>query len=190
MTGVGTVLSDNPRLNVRGHAVPRQPARVVLDRRLRTPPQAALMQRAEGGPVCIYTLADTLADAQGRQRALALEAAGAEVRPWPLADAQGSSAAGSGPQAGAQALRAVLQDLAHSGVNELHVEAGAVLNGALLQAGLVDELLIYLAPRLLGPGLALAELPTLPHLGQALQWQHLDAQPCGDDLRLRFQALL
>jgi diaminohydroxyphosphoribosylaminopyrimidine deaminase/5-amino-6-(5-phosphoribosylamino)uracil reductase len=206
LTGVGTVLADNPRLNVRGFSVARQPTRVILDRRLRTPPHAALLDRSEGGPVCIYTLAETLSDPSGRQRAQSLEWGGAEIRTWPAhtepsGQASGSAGAGTMPAAPpgdveamagkpeSRALQAVLQDLAHQGVNELHVEAGAVLNGALLQAGLVDELLIYMAPFLLGPGRALADLPTLPDLGAATRWSAPQAHLCGQDLRLRMKCL-
>jgi diaminohydroxyphosphoribosylaminopyrimidine deaminase/5-amino-6-(5-phosphoribosylamino)uracil reductase len=79
----------------------------------------------------------------------------------------------------------VLRDLAAIGVNELHVEAGPRLNGSLLGAGAVDELLVYLAPMFIGPGRAMADLPPLPDLVAAGRFTFFDSTPMGDDLRLR-----
>jgi diaminohydroxyphosphoribosylaminopyrimidine deaminase/5-amino-6-(5-phosphoribosylamino)uracil reductase len=104
-------------------------------------------------------------------RMAALRDAGAELLLLPDAD-------------GHVDLPGLLQRLAGDGVNELHVEAGAVLNGALLNAGLVDELLVYTAPKLLGPGLDMATLPALPALDAALAFSFEDCQRVGDDLRL------
>ena len=82
-------------------------------------------------------------------------------------------------------LAAVLTELARRGVNELHVEAGEQLNGALLREGLVDELLVYLAPRLLGEGRGMASIGTLSGLAQSLDFSFVDATMVGEDLRLR-----
>ena len=78
----------------------------------------------------------------------------------------------------------VWQDLAARGVNELHLEAGARLNASLIQAGVVDEFLLYLAPKLIGPGRALADLPPLAHLADAPTLRFIDVQTVGDDLRI------
>ena len=82
-------------------------------------------------------------------------------------------------------LKAMLHELAQQSVNEVHVEAGAVLNGALLQAGLVDELLLYLAPSMLGQGRPMAQWSALTSLSDRLKLQFTDVQRVGDDLRIR-----
>ncbi|MDO9160013.1 MAG: dihydrofolate reductase family protein, partial [Burkholderiaceae bacterium] len=84
-------------------------------------------------------------------------------------------------------LAMAMRELAAQGVNELHVEAGHQLNGSLLKAGLVDELLLYLSPKLLGPGAGLAALGTFTILAQALEWRFAEATPVGPDLRLRLR---
>jgi diaminohydroxyphosphoribosylaminopyrimidine deaminase / 5-amino-6-(5-phosphoribosylamino)uracil reductase len=81
-------------------------------------------------------------------------------------------------------LSALLRDLAARGVNELHVEAGHKLNGSLLREGLVDEFLVYLAPKLLGPGRGMADVGPLTELAQAVRLEFLSAQPVGGDLRI------
>ena len=163
LTGIGTVLEDNPRLDVREVATPRQPALVVVDSRLETPSDAALF-----GPErerLIYAAVD---DAARRQ---ALEARGATVilRPGP---------------GGKVDLAAMLRDLGQREINELHVEAGHKLNGSLLREGLVDELLVYLAPRLLGEGRAMAQLGPWTSLQDALALEWQDVERVGADLRL------
>jgi len=163
LTGIGTVLADDPQLDVRLVPTQRQPLRVVVDSRLNLPP-AARMLAVPGGVLVIA------ADHQP-QRQAALQAAGAQVRLLP------------GP-AGRVDLAGLLAQLASEGVGELHIEAGATLNGALLAAGLVDELLVYTAPMLIGPGRPLAELPLLPALDQAPRFQFTDARLLDTDLRL------
>ncbi|WP_431112006.1 bifunctional diaminohydroxyphosphoribosylaminopyrimidine deaminase/5-amino-6-(5-phosphoribosylamino)uracil reductase RibD [Variovorax paradoxus] len=135
LTGVGTVLEDNPRLDVRMVETPRQPHLVIVDSHLQTPPDAHVF--IAGRPVWIY------AAARDEPRAAALEARGATVTCLPNAS-------------GKVDLAAMLQDLAARGVNELHVEAGHKLNGSLIREGCVDELLVYLAPKLIGSGLDMA----------------------------------
>lgn len=166
LTGIGTVLADDPRLDVRLVATERQPLRVVLDRTLRLPPAARIVQPP--GPVLVYT-ASTTAIPAGRFDAGVVEVAG-----LPSAD-------------GALDLNAALADLARRGVNELHVEAGATLNGAFVEAGLADELLLYVAPLLVGPGRAIADLPALPRLSQARRFDCVDVARVGGDLRLRLR---
>ena len=165
LTGIGTVREDDPRLDVRLVETALQPLRVVIDSRLETPTDARLL--AAPGRALIYS---TLA---GEQRAELL-AAGAELIALPGAD-------------GKVDLSAVLLDLGRRGINELHVEAGHTLNGSLLREGLVDELLVYLAPKLLGPGREMAALEALSTLDGVAAWRWVDCQPVGDDLRLRLR---
>ena len=103
--------------------------------------------------------------------------------------AMGGATVVSLPEAGREKvdLPAVLRDLAQRGVNELHVEAGHKLNGSFLRAGLVDELLLYLAPKLMGPGAGLAALGPFTAMDQALPWAYTDVAPVGPDLRLRLR---
>lgn len=164
LTGIGTVRCDDPRLDVRLVPTQLQPQRVVVDSHFATPPQARVLQIP--GPVLIVGAQHV------PERMAALRQAGADLLLLP------------GSQ-GRVDLAALLQRLAADGVNELHVEAGAVLNAALLGAGLVDELLVYLAPKLLGPGLPMAALPALAALADAVPLVFSDCQAIGDDLRLR-----
>lgn len=163
LTGVATVLADGARLNVRDVPVERQPLRVVFDSHLRLPLDAPIL---EGGGVMVYG-----AVADGAKVA-ALERAGATVCMLPGAD-------------GRVDVEAALRDLARRGANEVLVEAGSTLNGALLRAGLVDELLLYVAPQLLGDAArGIAALGELTALEQrvVLEWQ--DVRQVGTDLRV------
>ena len=147
LTGIGTLLEDNPRLDVRLAPAARQPDAVVVDSRLETPPGAAIFQ--PGRRLFIY------AAVQDAQRQAALEACGATVVCLP------------GP-GGKVDLAAMLRDLATREINELHVEAGHKLNGSLIREGLVDELLVYLAPKLVGQGRDMASFGPLAALAQAV----------------------
>jgi diaminohydroxyphosphoribosylaminopyrimidine deaminase / 5-amino-6-(5-phosphoribosylamino)uracil reductase len=174
LTGVGTVLADDPRLDVRlpgepGATPRRQPLRIVLDSQLRTPPQARLLDG--GGEVLILTAITAADDA----RAAALTARGARVESLPAAD-------------GRLALPAVLDRLGELELNEVLVEAGATLAGEFLVASLADELLLYVGPRLLGPAArALVTLPEPRRLHEAPAFALIDMQQVGEDLRLRLQ---
>jgi diaminohydroxyphosphoribosylaminopyrimidine deaminase / 5-amino-6-(5-phosphoribosylamino)uracil reductase len=163
LTGVGTVLEDNPRLDVRWVQTPRQPLRVVVDSRLETP----LTSRVLDAPASalIYAAQDHT------ERRAALQARGAEI-------AMAASSSGKVD------LQAMLADLAQRGVNELHVEAGHKLNGSFVREGLVDEFLIYMAPMLIGSGRELAALGPLESLNDALRLRWHSVTPIGDDLRL------
>lgn len=164
LTGVGTVLQDNPRLDVRLVPTPRQPHLVVVDSRLETPPDARLF--IDGRKLLIY------AAQQDGARQAALEARGATVIHLP------------GP-GGKVDLAALLRDLARHEVNELHVEAGHKLNGSLVREGLVDEFLIYLAPRLLGQaGAGIAGFGPLTELSQAVALDFQAVDRVGPDLRI------
>ena len=162
LTGIGTVLADNPQLNVRIETE-RQPLRVVLDSTLRMPPAARMLQT---GAVLVCTAS------QDAGKRAALQQRGVEV--LLLADASGRVD-----------LQAVLRELARRGINEVLVEAGRELNGALLQAGLVDELVLYLAPQLLGDAArGMADLGELLRLEQRVELAWRDVRRVGDDLRI------
>jgi len=166
LTGVGTVLDDDPRLDVRLVPTARQPLRVIVDSRLQTPAAARIL--AAPGSVLLYGAID---DAAQRP---ALEARGAEIALLPS-------------PAGKVELKAMLADLGARGINELHVEAGEKLSGSLLKEGVVDELLVYLAPRLLGQGRGLAALGPYERLEQSLDFRIVESLSVGDDLRLRLR---
>ncbi|MEN9539028.1 MAG: hypothetical protein RLZZ126_1263 [Pseudomonadota bacterium] len=176
LTGIGTVLEDNPRLDVREVPTPRQPHLVIVDSALQTPLEAALWQ--PGRQVWIYGAAD---DEAARARAHALRGRGAEVRLLPVAD-------GRTGKPGKVDLAALMRDLAGRGANEVHVEAGHKLNGSMLREGLVDELLVYLAPKLIGPGPGLAQWPALTALDAATALRFGSVTAIGPDLRLLARA--
>lgn len=162
LTGVGTVQADDPQMNVRGVAVSRQPLKVVLDSRLATPPTARILA---GGALIVAAVDDA-------HRRAALEAAGAEVILLPGAD-------------GRVDLAGTLQVLARRGINELHVEAGATLNGALLSGGWVDEWLAYYAPVALGhQARGLFDMPALTDMAARHRFVLHDLCRLGADLRL------
>ena len=163
LTGIGTVREDDPRLDVRAVAAPRQPDVVVVDSRLDTPVGANVFQA--GRRLFIY------AAAADPQRQAALAARGAEVVLMP----------GAG---GKVDLPALLRDLAAREVNELHVEAGHKLNGSMLREGLVDELLVYLAPKLIGLGREMAHFGPLADLGAAVPLEFRSSERVGPDLRV------
>jgi len=157
---VGTVEQDDPELSVRAVATPRQPRRIVIDRHAQTPPDARVLK---GGNALVVT-------------------AGERNPSWPagvehlvLPDANGRIDLG-----------ALMRTLGESGINELHVEAGGKLNGALLEAGLVDELLLYIAPSLIGdPARGIAEFASgLAHLSGRLMLSVRDVAKVGEDLRI------
>jgi len=130
LTGAGTVRHDDPRLDVRLPEAPRQPLRIIADPQLGTAPSARIL-KPPGEALLLAT------DGHDRARAKALEAAGARIEVLPAAD-------------GGVDLAAALSRLAALEVNELHVECGPTLAGALWRAGLIDELVLYQAPVLLG----------------------------------------
>lgn len=169
LTGSGTVLKDNPRLDVRLVHSERQPHVVVVDGQLQTPPTAALF--AAERKVFIYTTQTN------SPQAASLQARGATLIAMPHTDANGHVT-------GKVDLKAMLHDLAQREVNELHVEAGHTLNGALLQAGLVDEQLVYFAPLLLGTGAGMARMAPLTELVQGTTLQFKSCTMVGQDLRI------
>jgi diaminohydroxyphosphoribosylaminopyrimidine deaminase / 5-amino-6-(5-phosphoribosylamino)uracil reductase len=180
LTGIGTVLADDPSLDVRAVPTHRQPHVVIVDSELQTPASAKLFainkiaKEAINTParcVFIYTNSNDLT------KISALEAAGATV--ITLANSGASDKVD---------LRLMMLDLGQREINELHVEAGAVLNGALISAGLVDEFLIYLAPKLLGAkdsnGRGMADFAPLADLTHALPLEFVSVDKVGPDVRL------
>ncbi len=168
LTGVGTVLDDDPRLDVRFVPTARQPLRVIVDSRLETPPTARILQPP--GDVLIYA---ALVDVERRAR---LEGLGAAI------------AIAANPR-GKVDLAAMLSDLARKEINELHVEAGHKLNGSFVREGLVDEFLVYMAPKLLGEGREMAAFGPLQQLADAVELRFMSVEMVGADLRLRARPL-
>jgi len=165
LSGSGTVLADDPALNVRVEGATRQPLRVLLDSELRVPPKARMFDRE--GPALVFT-----ASVDGARRK---ELTRRGVRVESVARAAG----------GGLDLAAVLRRLGELEANEVWVEAGARLAGALLQSRLVDEFIVYLAPSLLGPtARALVELPEISQLEQRMRLEFRECTPVGPDLRL------
>jgi diaminohydroxyphosphoribosylaminopyrimidine deaminase/5-amino-6-(5-phosphoribosylamino)uracil reductase len=163
LTGIGTVLEDDPRLDVRLVDAQRQPHAVVVDSRLDTPLDAKLF--IPGRQLWIYAAVDNA------PRRAALEQQGATVTFLP------------GPD-GKVDLAAMLVDLARREVNELHIEAGHKLNGSLIRERLVDEYLVYLAPTLLGAGRDMAVLGPWSTLAQATALEFQSVDRIGVDLRI------
>ncbi|MCG2634908.1 MAG: RibD family protein [Gammaproteobacteria bacterium] len=164
ITGVETVLADDPALTVRHVETEANPARLVVDSRLRTPVTARLL--TEPGATTIVCI-------EGQQFAAGdLEQAGARVLALPEAR-------------GRVSLPALMARLGADEINEVLVEAGATLTGALLEQGLVDELILYVGPCLLGSaGRGMAELPGVTEMSQRLALDILAVQPVGRDWRI------
>lgn len=163
LTGIGTVMADDPRMDVRAVPTDRQPAVVLVDSALQVPLDASMFIAER--PVLIFTATEE------DHKKKALEKRGAAVVVLP--DGKGKVD-----------LSAMVRDLGRRQINELHVEAGYKLNGSLLRAGLVDELLLYLAPKLIGEGLGMARLGPLKALSQAHALAFHSIDRVGDDLRI------
>jgi diaminohydroxyphosphoribosylaminopyrimidine deaminase/5-amino-6-(5-phosphoribosylamino)uracil reductase len=186
LTGIGTVLADDPRLDVRLPGAPRQPFRVILDSNLRTPAEARVL--AGTGDTLIFTAnPDASIEQRLQERGARIERA-ALTLPAPAQAAGGRPAAArDGPPARVD-LPAVLARLAALQMNEVLVEAGPTLVGEFVGLGLADELLIYIAPKLLGPQAGpLLDLPLLEDLQQARRFGIIGQHKVGDDLRLRLR---
>ena len=164
LTGIGTVKDDNPRLTVRDVETARQPLRVVIDSRLETPLDAAVL---DGGNVLIAAARDD------NERGAALRARGAEIVLLP--NAQGKVALGE-----------LLRELGRRGINEVLAEAGTRLNGSLLSESCVDELLIYQAPMLIGDvARGMFGLAELADLAGARHLNIIERRAVGADFRIR-----
>lgn len=164
LTGIGTILADDPQLNVRGIDTPRQPVKVITDTSLRTPHTAKILQ--SGHTLIAHASSSSIAPPDNAEL-IQLSAENKHL-----------------------ALPALLDELGRRGFNEVMTEAGATLNGALVAQGLADELLLYSAPLLLGPDArAMLQLPAFKSLSDAQALDLFDVARIGSDLRLqlRFQ---
>ncbi|MSP86133.1 MAG: bifunctional diaminohydroxyphosphoribosylaminopyrimidine deaminase/5-amino-6-(5-phosphoribosylamino)uracil reductase RibD [Methylotenera sp.] len=174
ITGIGTVLNDNPSLNVRLQSQPsgralRQPLRVIVDSQLRTPVDCKMLtlEHSQGSPVVIAYAKDV------NNRAAAFSASGAELLHLPEIN-------------GRVDLPALLSNLAERGVNEVLLEAGQGLNGAFLQANLIDEFIFYYAPKLMGADAkSMFAIPELTEMQQVTDLQIVDVRHIGVDIRIR-----
>jgi len=166
LTGIGTVLADDPSLNVRNGKSASQPARIIIDSHWRTPVNAILLNLP--GKVLIAGLKE-------KPVPQALRETGAECISLPSCD-------------GRVDMDTVLCKLAERGFNEIQVEAGASLCGTLIQQGLVDELLIYQAPIILG-GTAMSPfaLPLLDNMDDRVHLNWVDSRRIGKDMRFRLR---
>lgn len=165
LTGIGTILKDNPLLNVRAITTERQPIRAVIDGQFQIPEEAQIFNDS---PVWIFTYTDNSA------KRVRLQTKNVEVIVLPKKGEHID-------------LSEVWQVFTQRGINEVHVEAGPALNGALLEAGLIDELLIYMAPKILGMGQSLFNLPALSDLSIVKQFAWVEQLVVGEDLRLRLR---
>ncbi|MDA8389869.1 MAG: bifunctional diaminohydroxyphosphoribosylaminopyrimidine deaminase/5-amino-6-(5-phosphoribosylamino)uracil reductase RibD [Gammaproteobacteria bacterium] len=161
MTGIGTVMADNPALTVRPRPS-RPPQRIIVDSRLRIADEAAVLRPAS--EAIVATVADTGPRAEG------LRAAGVRV-----------VAAGSGE--GGVDLAVLMEKLAAMDINDLLVEAGPRLLASLILKRLVDELIVYMAPSLLGDGQPIAAL-RLACLAEQVRWRYVQVRQIGPDLRM------
>lgn len=164
LTGIGTVLADDPMLDVREVETTRQPLRVVVDSELKMPPTAKMLTQGK-------TLVVTASSDQAR--AERLREAGAEVLVMPPLD-------------GRVDLGRTLDELGRRGINEITAEAGRSLNGALVRQGLADEFVMYFAPLLLGDrARGMFDLPELSEMGDRRELRIADVAMVGRDLRIR-----
>jgi diaminohydroxyphosphoribosylaminopyrimidine deaminase/5-amino-6-(5-phosphoribosylamino)uracil reductase len=163
LTGIGTVLADNPQMNVRLVETPRQPLRVLVDSRLEVNTAARIF---EGDGKVLIACA-----VRNPEREAALGQLGAEILCLPGAEQKVD-------------LGALMKALASRGLNEVHVEAGFKLNGSLVNAGVVDELLVYLAPMLIGEAQGMVHLPALSDLAAARRLVFREVSQVGEDVRI------
>ena len=171
MTGIGTVRADDPQMNVRHVATMRQPRRAVIDPGFEINEDAAILK---GEGAIVFT------GDQNAEKFARLTDRGVQVVYVPEDDAPAS-----GRVRRRVDMRAMMKWLGEHDANEVHIEAGSGLNGALLSADCVDELLIYLAPMLLGEGMGMAQLPTLTKLEGVQRFEFTDLKQLGADVRLR-----
>ena len=163
LTGHGTVRDDDPQLDVRGVDTPRQPLKIVVDSRFETPLSARVLK--DGRTLVAGAVNET-------KRIAALQGAGAETVVIPN-------------DRGKVELFKLTEELARRELNEIHVEGGTRLNGSLLQAGVVDELLVYLAPSVIGDsGRGMVDMPELSELSQKKTVTIREVERIGEDLRI------
>jgi diaminohydroxyphosphoribosylaminopyrimidine deaminase/5-amino-6-(5-phosphoribosylamino)uracil reductase len=163
LTGSGTVIADDPRMNVRHVDTERQPIKAIVDTRFEVREDAQIF---DGSLTWVFTCTP---DARKAERLASRNVQVIEM-----------------PRAGHRVdLVAMMRWLGEHQVNEVHIEAGARLSGALLAAGCVDELLIYMAPMLLGEGLGMVKMGSLANLSKAQAFEFIDTRSVAPDIRLR-----
>ncbi len=165
LTGIGTLLCDNPELTVRDVSTSRQPQRIILDSTLKTPQNAKILK---GEKVWIAT------SSKNFEKETILKKKGVEIIFLP-------------DKNGKVDLNLFMNELSRRNINELHVEAGAKLSGSLMKLNLVNELLIYISTSFLGPGIPLAELPEIDKLTDRLKFRLYEVKKIGEDLRVRLR---
>ena len=169
LTGIGTVLADNPSMTVRDIPIDRQPLRVIVDSQLQISPEANILKNGHA----LIAFACDNEQGEAKKKTQQLLATGAQL--IKLSNNTGSVC-----------LKSLLSHLAGLQMNEVLVEAGGTLNGALLSQNLIDELLIYYAPKLMGSAAkSLFALPEFTSMNQAITLELLDSRQIGIDLRLR-----
>lgn len=177
LTGVGTVIEDDPRLNVRDVNTTRQPIKIIIDSHLAIPLNAQIFTTEASGVMIVYAAANSH---EQQQKAAELTARGVELIAIP----------NTGGKVDLTKLFSILAT--KYAMNEIHVEAGFKLNGSLLREDCVNELLLYLAPRFLGEGLGMAQVDPPTHLSQDLMgndWRIIDQTLFYPDLRLRLMKM-
>lgn len=174
LTGIGTVKEDNPQLNVRGVETPRQPLRVLIDSFLEVPLDAKILDDSIGGHTVVVC---------GQVDAEHFEKMSQALREKNVTLVALPDESNSKGKVDLPALFKYLAEKLH--INEVHVEAGFKLNGSLIREGCVDELLIYMAPKLLGDAVGMANLPSLSTLDDVKAWDLIDHALVGNDLRIR-----
>lgn len=163
LTGVGTILKDNPSLTVRAFPIDRQPLSVIVDSDLRTPLKAKVLQNPE---VLIAFARDD------DNKAKTLAASGASLLCIPNEDGQ-------------VCLNSLLSHLASNEINEVMVEGGEVLNGALMALKLIDELITYYAPKLMGgDSRNMFAFSALQSMQDAVSLDVTDVRLFGEDIRI------
>ena len=179
LTGVGTIKDDDATLTVRAVSTVRQPKRIIIDSKLDIALTANVLKPFEGE--------STLTKDNGAMVVCGEITTDAQLAKQTQLQSQGVEVISMPNSMGKVDLPALMRHLAtECEMNEIHVEAGHKLNGSLLREGCVDELLVYLAPTLLGPGLGIANLPELSVLTERTDWRRIDHTAFDPDLRLRF----
>jgi diaminohydroxyphosphoribosylaminopyrimidine deaminase/5-amino-6-(5-phosphoribosylamino)uracil reductase len=173
LTGAGTVKEDNPTLNVRDVKTERQPWKIIIDSKLETPLDANVLKNVEQSGVILVCA--SLDSAVSQEKVKALENVGVQV--IAMANAHG--------KVDLPKLFAYLAQERH--MNEIHIEAGFKLNGSLLREDCVNELLLYYAPFFMGEGIGMANISPLTALAERKDWQLIDQEMLGPDLRVRLQ---
>ncbi|NLA89187.1 MAG: bifunctional diaminohydroxyphosphoribosylaminopyrimidine deaminase/5-amino-6-(5-phosphoribosylamino)uracil reductase RibD [Alcaligenaceae bacterium] len=174
LTGIGTVLADDPLLNVRAVDTPRQPIRGVIDRQFLIDTEAAIFN---GDPVWLFVEDRAFTQSELSKQATLEQNKNARIIKMPL-NADSAEVPGLD-------LVAIMDYLAANEINEVHLEAGPRLNAGFLEAALVDELLLYMAPKIIGPGREAFALSPLERLSDAKQLVFFEQQAMGVDVRLR-----